>query len=55
MTYGAIGGTPGRSLGSIKPKDGEYFDVSELPRRFQKRVWTEQEMDATNTGGASMW
>lgn len=55
MTYGAIGGKSGRSLGSIKPKDGEFFDVSELPRRFQKRVWTEEEMDATNTGGASMW
>ena len=55
MTYGAIGGRAGRDLGSIKPKDGEYFDVSELPRRFQKRVWTEQEMDATNSAGATMW
>jgi len=55
MTYGAIGGTSGSRLGSIKPKEGEYFDVSELPRRFQKRSWTDEEMDATNSGGASMW
>ena len=55
MTYGAIGGRAGRSLGSIKPKEGEYFDVSELPRRFQHRPWSEEELDAINSAGASMW
>lgn len=55
MTYGAIGGRAARDLGSIKPKEGEYFDVSELPRRFQKRAWSEAEMDAVTSGGASMW
>jgi len=55
MTYGAIGGRAGRDLGPIKPKEGEYFDVSELPRRFQRRVWTEEEMDAVTSGGATMW
>ena len=55
MTYGAIGGTPARNLGSIKPKEGEYFDISELPRRFQRRVWSAEEMDAITSGGASQW
>ncbi|KAK5947261.1 hypothetical protein PMZ80_001410 [Knufia obscura] len=55
MTYGAIGGTPGSRLGPIKPKEGEYFDVSELPRRFQKKVWSDEEMDAVASGGASLW
>lgn len=55
MTYGHIGGKSGHELGSIKPKDGEYFDISELPARFRRRTWSEQEMDATISGGASMW
>lgn len=55
MTYGRIGGRAGKDLGSIKPKEGEYFDISELPKRFQRRVWTEEEMEATISGGASMW
>lgn len=55
MTYGAIGGTPGRKLGSIQPKEGEFFDRSELPKRFQKRAWTDAEIDAVTSGGASLW
>lgn len=55
MTYGFVGGKAGRDLGSIQPKDGEYFDVSELPKRFQRRGYTEQEMDAVTSGGASLW
>lgn len=54
-TYGAIGGKAGRDLGPIQPKEGEYFDISELPKRFQRRPWTEEELDATTSGGASMW
>ena len=55
MTYGVIGGKAGRSLGSIKPKEGEFFDRSELPRRFRKLEFTEAEMEAVESGGASMW
>lgn len=55
MTYGAIGGTPGRKLGPIEAKEGEFFDRSELPRRFQRRPWTDEEMDAITSGGASLW
>ncbi|KIX04763.1 uncharacterized protein Z518_05633 [Rhinocladiella mackenziei CBS 650.93] len=55
MTYGAIGGTPGRSLGPIQPKKGEYFDRSELPKRFWRAQWTEEEIEAVSSGGASMF
>lgn len=55
MTYGLIGGRAARDLGSIQPKEGEYFDVSELPKRFQRRAYTDQEMDAVTSGGATLW
>lgn len=55
MTYGAVGGRAARDLGPIEPKEGEYFDVSELPKRFQRRKYTDQEMDAVTSGGASLW
>ena len=53
--YGAIGGYSGHELGSIKPKEGEYFDRSELPARFRKLEWTQREVDAIESGGAALW
>src|ERR1700743_3091565 len=32
VTYGRIGGAAGKSLGPVKPKEGEYFDRDELPK-----------------------
>lgn len=55
MTYGAVGGRAARDLGPIQPKDGEYFDVSELPKRFQRRKYSDEEMDAVTSGGASLF
>lgn len=55
MSYGPIGGTAARKLGSIKPKDGEYFDRSELPKRFAKLQWSDDEMEAITSAGASLW
>lgn len=55
MTYGKIGGTSGRSLGSVQAKDGEFFDRSELPKRFWRKPWSEEEMEAVSSGGASTW
>ncbi|KAK4575198.1 hypothetical protein LTR86_001050 [Recurvomyces mirabilis] len=52
--YGAIGGHSGRELGSVKPKQGEFWDRSELPRRFHRTRWTEAEMEAIESGGASV-
>ena len=53
MIYGAIGGHTGHELGSIKPKDGEFFDRSELPKRFRRTGWSEEEIDAVTSAGAS--
>ncbi|KAL2430560.1 hypothetical protein ABEF95_011027 [Exophiala dermatitidis] len=55
VTYGRIGGTPGRQLGPVEPRDGEYFDRNELPRRFWRPQWTEEEIEAVSSGGASLF
>ncbi|KIW31717.1 uncharacterized protein PV07_03317 [Cladophialophora immunda] len=55
MSYGAIGGTPGRALGPVKAKQGEFFDRDELPARFHRKAWSEEEIEAVSSGGASMF
>ncbi|OJD13753.1 hypothetical protein AJ78_05820 [Emergomyces pasteurianus Ep9510] len=52
---GAIGGIPGASLGPVEPKKGEYFDRNELPERFRRLTWSQEEIDAVETGGASLF
>ncbi|KAK1075101.1 hypothetical protein LTR74_000506 [Friedmanniomyces endolithicus] len=52
--YGAIGGHSGKQLGSVQPKQGEFWDRNELPRRFHRTRWTEAEMEALESGGASI-
>ncbi|KAL9108651.1 MAG: hypothetical protein Q9227_006597 [Pyrenula ochraceoflavens] len=54
QAYGAIGGHSGQELGSVEPKKGEYFDRSELPERFRRTPWSQAEIEAVDTGGASM-
>jgi small subunit ribosomal protein YMR-31 len=53
--YDSIGGHAGRALGSIKPKEGEFFDRSELPARFRKKAWSEEEIEAVTSAGASLF
>ncbi|MCJ1426247.1 hypothetical protein MMC29_004150 [Sticta canariensis] len=53
-TYGAIGGQSGQSLGSVEAPKGQYFDRSELPARFGRTKWTPAEIEAVETGGASV-
>jgi small subunit ribosomal protein YMR-31 len=55
MTYGAIGGAPGQSLGPVEPKQGEFFDRNELPKRFWRTQWSEEEIEAVSSGGASLF
>ncbi|MCJ1249970.1 hypothetical protein MMC30_007196 [Trapelia coarctata] len=55
LAYGAIGGHTGHSLGKIDPPEGMFFDRSELPKRFGRTPWTQAEIEAIETGGASMW
>jgi len=42
-------------LGPIKPKDGEVLDRNELPKRFRRTPWTDEEIDAIQTGGATLY
>ncbi|KJX97161.1 hypothetical protein TI39_contig541g00016 [Zymoseptoria brevis] len=53
--YGAIGGKSARELGPIKIGKGEFATRAELPRRFQATPWTEAEIEAVESGGASLF
>ncbi|TKA83490.1 hypothetical protein B0A55_00582 [Friedmanniomyces simplex] len=53
--YGAIGGHSGKQLGSVQPKQGEFWDRNELPRRFHRTQWTEAEMEGLESGGATYY
>ncbi|KAJ5894346.1 hypothetical protein N7495_006037 [Penicillium taxi] len=55
MFTGGIGGHSGASLGPVRPKAGEFFDRSELPARYGRLPWSEAEIEAIETGGASMF
>ncbi|KAI9747948.1 MAG: Trimeric GatFAB AmidoTransferase(AdT) complex subunit [Chaenotheca gracillima] len=55
VVAGAIGGHTGGSLGPIDPPQGQYFDRSELPARFGRTSWTQTEIDAIESGGASLF
>ncbi|KAL1968859.1 hypothetical protein VTN77DRAFT_1220 [Rasamsonia byssochlamydoides] len=55
LSYGAIGATPGATLGPVEPKPGEFFDRDELPERFHRLPWTQAEIEAIETGGASLF
>jgi small subunit ribosomal protein YMR-31 len=54
-TTNGIGGRTGHSLGSVEPEPGVFFDKSQLGARYQKLAWTAAEMEAIESGGASMW
>ncbi|RMZ84387.1 hypothetical protein DV738_g638, partial [Chaetothyriales sp. CBS 135597] len=53
LALGIIGARSGAELGPVQPAAGEFFDRSELPRRFRKLAWSEEEIDAVNSGGAT--
>ncbi|KAI9733235.1 MAG: hypothetical protein M1834_003319 [Cirrosporium novae-zelandiae] len=54
-SYGAIGGQPGGSLGPVEAPKGLYFDRNELPARFRRMPWTDAEIEAVESGGASLF
>lgn len=54
FTQGSIGRSPGVALGGVQPPQGEFFDRAELPRRFQRLPWSDAEIEAIETGGASL-
>ncbi|KAF2656770.1 hypothetical protein K491DRAFT_596186 [Lophiostoma macrostomum CBS 122681] len=55
FSTGRIGGTPGASLGPVEPGKGNFFDRSELPDRFRRLGWTQAEIEAVESGGASAY
>jgi small subunit ribosomal protein YMR-31 len=55
QTYGAVGGVSGASLGSVQAGKGEFFDRSELPKRFRRMDWSDSEIEAVDSAGASLW
>jgi small subunit ribosomal protein YMR-31 len=42
-------------MGSVNPAKGEYFDRSELPERFRRMPMEAWEIEAIDSGGASLW
>ena len=52
--YGDIGGHSGHELGKVEPAKGQVWDRKELPRRFARMAWTEEEMEAVEMGGAGV-
>ena len=52
--YGAIGGHSGHELGHLEPANGEVWDRSELPARFGRMAWTDEEIEALELGGAGL-
>ena len=51
---GSYGSLSGQSLGSVTPNKGEYFDRNELPARFRRTPIDLAEIDAIETGGATL-
>jgi small subunit ribosomal protein YMR-31 len=49
-----IGAQSGRSLGSVKPAHNQFWDRNDLPQRFHRTPFTQAEIDAIETGGASL-
>ncbi|KAE9961168.1 hypothetical protein BLS_003561 [Venturia inaequalis] len=55
VSGGYIGGHSGSELGPVEAGKGQYFDVSELPAKWHRVPWSQKEMEAIESGGASMW
>lgn len=52
---GEIGGKSAKELGPIRIGKGEYADRSELPQRFHRTPWSTAEIEAIESGGASLY
>jgi len=52
--YDSIGGHSGHELGGVQPAQGQVWDRSDLPKRFGRMAWTEEEIEAVEMGGAGI-
>ncbi|KAM3076225.1 hypothetical protein ACMFMG_006268 [Clarireedia jacksonii] len=51
---GSIGSLPGKALGPVEPVKGQFWDRNELPPRFHRTRIDLAEIDAIETGGATL-
>jgi small subunit ribosomal protein YMR-31 len=54
QAFSSIGSHPGSALGPVEPAKGMYFDRNELPERFRRLTWSMDEIEAIESGGASL-
>lgn len=50
-----IGGAAGAQLGPVVPPKGIFFDRNDLPSRFHRQPLTAAEIEAIETGGATLF
>ncbi|KAL2177298.1 uncharacterized protein P884DRAFT_200146 [Thermothelomyces heterothallicus CBS 202.75] len=50
-----IGGARGSQLGPVNPPEGVFFDRNELPARFRRQPLSAAEIEAIETGGATLF
>ncbi|KAH6695683.1 hypothetical protein F5X68DRAFT_31387 [Plectosphaerella plurivora] len=50
-----VGGASGYDLGSVAAPKGMFFDSSELPARFRRQPIPLAELEAVESGGASLF
>ncbi|CAK7272912.1 hypothetical protein SEPCBS119000_005373 [Sporothrix epigloea] len=50
-----VGGTSGYELGPVQPAKGEVFDRNDLPARFRRAPVSLAEIEAVETGGATLF
>jgi small subunit ribosomal protein YMR-31 len=50
----SVAALSGHALGPVVPEKGQYFDRNELPARFRRTPLTAAEIDAIETGGATL-
>ncbi|KAI0008954.1 hypothetical protein F4779DRAFT_409730 [Xylariaceae sp. FL0662B] len=51
----SIGAVPASQLGPVQPPKGVYFDRNELPARFHRTPLSPAEIEAIETGGATLF
>lgn len=51
----SIGTQTGARLGPVEAPKGVFFDRSELPQRFRRRLIDLKEIEAVETGGAALF
>ncbi|KAI2622624.1 hypothetical protein GGS21DRAFT_534651 [Xylaria nigripes] len=51
----SLGSVPASKLGPVAAPVGQYFDRSELPERFRRMPLSAAEIEAVETGGATLY